>query len=202
MSPPKPTRPESDYTLLIVVAALLGIGLVMVFSASYAFAYVNTGNPYHFFSRQLLWTIIGIIVMLVTVSTDYRLWREWAVPIMGLTVLALVSVLLVGSQRYGAQRTFLGGSVQPSELAKVSIIIYIAAWLASKGQRLRDVSYGLVPFSILLGLIVGLIIIQPDISTSLLIAITAVAMFFIAGADLKQLGFVIEIGRASCRERV
>jgi cell division protein FtsW len=119
---------------------------------------------------------------------DYTLWRQLAVPVMGVALVLLVLVLIFGSVRFGAQRTFLNGSVQPSEPAKIAIIIYVAAWLSSKGEKIRRMTYGLIPFAVLIGLIAGLIVLQPDFSTAILIVLTAVAMFFIAGADLLQLG--------------
>ena len=101
--------------------------------------------------------------------------------------LLLGLVLVIGSDRFGGQRWLLNGSIQPGELAKLAVIIYIADWLSSKGARIRHVTYGLIPFAILLGFVTGLIVLQPDFSTAVLIAITAVAMFFIAGGDLWQM---------------
>jgi cell division protein FtsW len=121
-------------------------------------------------------------------------------------------VLIAGSQKFGAQRWILNGSVQPSEFAKISVIIYIAAWVTSKGEKIRQLSYGLIPFAILIGLVTGLILFQRDLSTALLIAVTAWLMFFFAGADLFQLvasmvfgvaTFIFLIARESYRrERV
>lgn len=106
---------------------------------------------------------------------------------MGLALLALMAVVVFGSEKFGATRTFFGGSVQPAELAKIIVIIYISAWLASKGKRIRDVRVGLLPFSVLLGAVAVLIVAQPEISAAILIVSTASVMFFIAGAELKQL---------------
>ncbi|NUQ39575.1 MAG: cell division protein FtsW [Caldilineales bacterium] len=180
-----------DYPLLILIAALIGFGLIMVFSASYAFAYVNTGNALHFFLRQVIWTVLGVIAMLAALSIDYRSWRALALPIMIFTIGLLVLVLIIGQVRFGAVRQFFEGSGQPSEFAKVSIIIYIAAWLTSRKQNLTQISYGLAPFAVLLGLMVSLIVAQPDISTSMLITLTAVVMFFVAGAAWIQVGLTL-----------
>src|SRR5690606_13508563 len=107
--------------------------------------------------------------------------------LMGVSLLALMGVIAFGTKTFGSTRTFFGGSVQPSEPAKVIIIIYVSAWLASKGSRIRDVQVGLLPFSVLMGIITVLLVSQPDISTSMLIVATACIMFFIAGAELRQL---------------
>lgn len=103
------------------------------------------------------------------------------------TILALLAVLVVGADRFGATRTYLGGSIQPSEPAKIITILYISAWLTSKGTRIQDVQVGLLPFSVVIGIIAVLVVVQPQISAAILIVSTAGIMFFIAGADLKQL---------------
>lgn len=177
-----------DYVLLLAVAALLLIGLMMVFSTTFDWSYEATESPLTFFIRQATWVALGLLVMAVLSRIDYMWWRRLAVPIMGVALTLLALVLGFGSVSFGAQRTFLNGSVQPSEPAKLAIIIYIAAWLASKGQKLRQLTYGLIPFAVLIGLIAGLIVLQPDFGTAILIVLTTGAMFFIAGADLLQVG--------------
>ncbi len=181
-----------DYPLIIVLASLLLIGLMMVYSASFSFGYAVFDQPTHFFGRQILWALLGTAGMIVMMSIDYHIWRRFSVPLMAGTLLLLILLLIVGKERLGSVRFFFGGSVQPSELCKLIIIIYVADWLSSKEERLRMVTYGLIPFAILIGVVAGLIVMQPDFSTAILIVVTAIAMFFIAGADLLQLaiGFI------------
>jgi cell division protein FtsW len=93
---------------------------------------------------------------------------------------------IFGTERFGATRTFRQGSIQPSEVAKLATIIYVATWLTSKGRRIRDARAGLLPFGVLMGFVSVLIVLQPEISTAILIVATAAIMLFIAGADLKQ----------------
>ncbi len=100
-------------------------------------------------------------------------------------------MLLVGDRIFGATRGFYEGSFQPSEVAKLAAILYIAHWLYSKGEKIKLVNYGLIPFSVITGLICALIVRQPDLSTAILIALISFTMFFVAGADWKQFGFVI-----------
>ncbi len=188
------TQPEFDYVLLVLVAGLLGFGLVMLFSASYSIALDWDVSPLYFVTRQLLWTILGLIFLSIMININYRSWEKLSIPIIGFTLLSLAILLVVAKLWLGARRFFFEGSVQPSEIAKIAIIIYIASWLGSKGKNLQKVSYGLIPFAVLIGLMVSLIIVQPDISTSLLIILTALAMFFIAGADLFQFGILITMG--------
>jgi cell division protein FtsW len=176
-----------DYLLIIVMVALLIVGLMMVYSATFALGYQLYGQPAYFFIRQALWMGLGLIAMIITARIEYHTWRTWSIPIMAGALLLLGLVLAVGSDRFGGQRWLLKGSVQPSELAKLAVIIYIADWLSSKGPRIRRVTYGLIPFAILLGFVTGLIMLQPDFSTAVLIATTAVGMFFIAGGDLWQM---------------
>lgn len=179
---------EYDLVLLGIVAVLVGLGLVMVFSASYVQANQYLNSSSYFLMRQLRWLLLGLVVLVVAALFDYRKLQALSVPLMAFTVLLLVTVLILGNERLGATR-FLGrnGSIQPSELAKLTITIYIAYWLTSKGDRLRNVSYGLAPFAILLGLVAGLIILQPDFDTTTIIVVTALTMFFVAGADIKQI---------------
>jgi len=176
-----------DYVLIVVVAALALLGLLMVYSTTFDWGYQWMGDPFYHVKRQALWMALGIVVAVVLASLDYGWLHRWAVPIMGLTLLLLVLLLLVGDERLGARRSLLGGSVQPGELAKLTAVIYIAAWASSKGEQIRDVTYGLIPFAVLIGMVAGLVMLQPDLSTAAVIVLTSIAAFFIAGADLLQL---------------
>ena len=176
-----------DYLLIIVMAALLIVGLMMVYSATFALGYQLYGQPGYFLIRQALWMGLGLMAMIFAARIEYHTWRKWSILIMAGALLLLGLVLFIGSDRFGGQRWLLKGSVQPGELAKLAVIIYIADWLSSKGARIWRVTYGLVPFAILLGFVTGLIMLQPDFSTAVLIVVTAVAMFFIAGGDLWQM---------------
>lgn len=185
-----------DWGLLSIVMLLLGFGLVMVFSASFAQGISGFDDPYYFIGKQLIWTIAGLVAMIIAARIPYRIWEYWSIVLMGIALLALMMVVIFGSERTGAIRTFFNGSVQPSEPAKIIIVMYISAWLASKGERIRDVRVGLLPFSVLMGAIAVLIVAQPNISTAILIVATASIMFFIAGAEMKQL-LVIGAGAAT-----
>lgn len=168
----------------------------MVFSASFAWGFADYDDPYFYLVRQLIWGVIGLVVMVMVANIPYTLWERWSVVLMAVALLALMAVIAVGSERFNATRTFLGGSVQPSEPAKIIIVMYVSAWLASKGTRIRDVRVGLLPFSVLMGAIAVLIVAQPNISTAILIVATASIMFFIAGAEMKQL-LVVGAGGAA-----
>ncbi len=176
-----------DWGLITVVTALLLFGLVMVFSASYPWAMEYFTSPFHFVILQLRWLAVGLAALVTAAMIPYTFWERWSVLLMGLGLLALMTVIIFGTARYGATRTLFGGSVQPSEPVKIIILIYVSTWLASKGDRIRQINYGLIPFGVLMGIVTGLIVAQPDISTTILIVITASIIFFLAGAELKQL---------------
>ncbi|MBL7064819.1 MAG: putative lipid II flippase FtsW [Anaerolineae bacterium] len=176
-----------DYVLVLVVVGLVIIGLMMVYSATFDWSYQVYGSSFYIASRQFLWVGLGLVALVAVVAVPYDWWRQMAVPIMGGALVLLVLVLFVGDERFGARRSFFSGSVQPGELVKLAMVIYVAAWLASKGEQIRDVTYGLVPFAVLIGVMAGLIVMQPDVSTAMLIVLTALAVFFFAGADIFQL---------------
>jgi cell division protein FtsW len=176
---------------------LLLIGLMMVYSSSFEYGYIEYQQPTYFFNKQIIWALLGTAGLIAMMSIEYHTWRRFSIPLMAGALFLLILVLLVGKERLGSVRFLFGGSVQPSELCKLIIIIYIADWLSSKGERLRMVTYGLIPFAILIGVVAGLIVMQPDFSTAILIVATAIAMFFIAGADILQLIIGLIFGGAA-----
>ncbi|MCD6290823.1 MAG: FtsW/RodA/SpoVE family cell cycle protein, partial [Anaerolineae bacterium] len=143
-------RRHVDLTLLAIVAALLGFGVISVYSSSYAYAQHLTGRGTYFFIHQIIWAALGLGAMIVAAVIDYGVWRRFAIPIMLVVLLLLGAVLMIPGELHGARRTLLHGHVQPSELAKVAMIIYIASWLASREKMLQDVRLGLVTFAVLL----------------------------------------------------
>lgn len=186
------TAGRYDIVLLVVVAVLMSFGLIMVFSASYNQANrLFDGNSTYYVLRQLKWTVLGLAAMGAAALLDFRLLKRLALPLMIATVLLLLSVLIFGQENLGSRRHLIGTSVQPSEIAKVTIIIYIAYWLSSKGNRLKALSDGLAPFGVMLGMVALLVALQPDFDTTALIVLTALVMFFIAGADNKQLVIIV-----------
>lgn len=182
---------DLDVPLMLVVIALIIIGLVMVYSASYDYSNNYYGNPTTIFYRQLIWLLIGLGCCIFLSFFDYHRWRQFAVALLGFTVFTLIAVLIVNEARNGAVRTLFGGSIQPSELAKIAIIIYLSVWLSVKQDQLSDVGFGLIPLAILLGLLGGLIIIQPDFSAVATILILGGLLFFLAGGDMKQIGILL-----------
>jgi len=173
-----------DYLLVVIVAALLVLGLLMVYSTTFA---LDRDQPTYYIVRQLTAAGIGIVVCLIIARLPYHSWRKLSIPIMAGSLLLLIVVLIIGELRFGAKLALLGGSFQPSEVAKLAVIVYVSDWLTSKGDKIRHVTYGLIPFAILIGLVAALIMAQPDLGTATLVVFTAIVMFFLAGADLVQL---------------
>jgi cell division protein FtsW len=187
-----PTR-SLDIPLLMIVVALLVFGLVMLYSASWDFSLGVYENPLEMFSRQVLWMGIGIVVAAFLASFDYHRWRKLVLLAMALTILLLISVLLLSEIRFNAKRAFIDGSVQPSELAKLVSIIYLAVWMFSKRQSLQYIQLGLIPLGMILGIIGGLIYLQPDLSAAGTVLILGGLLFFLAGGDLKQITLLMVV---------
>ncbi|MCL5950826.1 MAG: putative lipid II flippase FtsW [Chloroflexi bacterium] len=189
--------PRVDYVLLSIVAALLIIGLIMIWSITFA---PNVGegspDPQIDFVKQAGFALVGLVLVFVLMLVDYTVWGRLALPLMVGTVIVLILLLLMPSVSSvnGARRWLFEGSIQPSEVAKFTVIVYMAKWLSSKGDKLRQVTYGLLPFAIFVGGITGLIVLQPNLSTAIIIALCAMAMFFIAGADVIQYFFLLIAG--------
>lgn len=177
---------RTDWGILLIVMALVIVGSVMVYSASYGFALMDggifEGRPTYFVRRQIMFAVAGIVAMVILSRIDYRLYRRYALHILVLTLIMLVPMAIRG--RWVLAQS---NSVQPVEVAKIGIMIYISVWLAAKGEQIRSLSVGLIPFALLLGFMSGLIVLQPDFSTAVILIATSTAMLFAAGADMKQL---------------
>lgn len=190
--------PQMDYVLLAIVILLLVVGLMMIWSVTFAPRAMTQANvePQSIFMKQAGFAALGLLLLFTLARIDYRVWERLAVPLMALTLAALVA-LLFSKPINNAQRWLFDGSVQPSEAAKFTVVVYMAAWLSSKGEKLRQVTYGLLPFGIFVGVLTGLILRQPNLSTAIIIALCAAAMFFIAGADTIQFILLLIVGGAS-----
>jgi cell division protein FtsW len=182
-----------DLPLMLVMIAILVFGLLMVFSASWDFSLAMYAAPMHMFNRQVLWLGLGLVLAYILSRIDYHSWRTLSVPLMLGTIGLLVAVLFVNEIRNGAVRTLLGGSIQPSELAKVVTIIYLAVWMHSKREQMHDIQWGLIPLAVILGTVGGLIYIQPDLSATATVFVLGGLLFFIAGGDLRQIAFLLVI---------
>jgi cell division protein FtsW len=180
-----------DMPLLVVVVALTVFGLVMLYSSSWDFSLGAYGDAMYMFNRQLMWFGLGLIIAGILAFFDYHHWRKLVVPVMAVTIILLITVLLMNGIRFGAKRAILGGSVQPSELAKLVSILYLSVWLYAKREHLHDLSLGLIPLGVILGVVGGLIYQQPDLSAATTVLLLGGLLFFLAGGDLKQIGVLL-----------
>lgn len=175
----------------ITLALSLG-GLVMVFSASGVMAESKFTNSTYYLQRQIIWMVLGCTVLLVGSWIDYSRWKRW-VPIIVLGCLAaLLLVLGVGPQINGARRwlTFGYFSIQPTEMAKLAVVLYLAAFLSNPHRRVTDWQRGFLPPAGIVGLICGLIVIEPDLGSTVVIGLVFIAMMFLAGARVRHLAYL------------
>ena len=185
----RPNRP--DFAIVALVLALTGIGLVIVYSASFAIGLNDFGDVNYFIYRQVAGAFAGLAAMVALARMDYHRLRRVSPLILLAALAGLALVLLpgVGHRANGAARWIRLGPLpplQPSEFAKLAMVIYIAAWLAAKGRQVKTFSLGVVPFVMMVGLVGGLIMLEPDMGTFLVIVLTTGTMFFVAGASLSH----------------
>ena len=181
-----------DWALVAGILALTLIGLIFVFSSSFAVGQQLFNDPHYFATRQLQGAALGAIAFLFFARLDYRRLRAFSPLIMFVGVLGLMAVLIpgIGIEQNGARRWLQFGSappVQPSEFAKLAVVIYIAAWLASRGDAIRHLSLGVVPFSVIVGFLGFLLMAEPDLGTGITIIFIAGIMFFVAGAAMRHI---------------
>jgi len=187
-----------DYLLLASTIALLVLGTLMVYSASFVVAHNEFNDDAYFLVRQLVWIGVGSVGLLVAMRIDYRRWRALSLPIMFACIGLLVLVLVpgIGTSSYGAVRWIRLGPVQlqPSEIAKLAIILYLADWLARRGRMVGEFMKGLLPFAIIVGIVAMLVEVQPDLGTTAIIVGASACLFFVAGANLLHIALLATAG--------
>ena len=179
-------------SITIIFTILLALGVVMVFSASSVYALRELGSSAYFLKRHLFYLAAGLVAMTLSMLIDYRLLARYAKPIMIFSVFSLLLVLVAGREVYGAKRwfQFLGFSFQPSEFTKIAMIIYVADFLSRKREKIQSFFVGFLPVMMALGAVCLLILKQPDLGTTALIASVVFIMIFIAGARMWHMGLV------------
>lgn len=192
----KPLYHEPDWWLLATVLTLVMFGMVMVYSSSFGLAMAEGGTPHSYLFRQVAYTLVGLAGLLAAMTLNYNRLRPHTGKAM-LAVLVLLAALVfvpgVGTELYGSRAWIYIGpiSFQPSELAKLVLILYMASWLSGKGAKVRSFSYGMVQFAAVMMMVIGLVMLEPDLGAAILIATVGVAMFFVAGAHLVQFATII-----------
>lgn len=197
-------RTAYDLPLIAVVLTLLAIGLAMVYSASGIRALDTGDDPAYYLVQQSAWAAVGLIGMVVAARVDHRHLRRTALPLMAVAIalLALVLVPGVGSCAGGACRWLRVGAmagIQPAEVAKLALIVYLAPWLAARRGRVTS-SASLAAFALLVGVVGGLIVAEPDLGTAIVVVTVALVLYFAAGARLvafAALGLLAALGTAT-----
>lgn len=197
--PPKPKkngivldeRGLLDMPFLVLTVLLVMIGVVMVFSASYARSYYeNKGNSTYYFARQALFALAGIGIMLFVSRLNYQMWRGLSFGILAVAIFFLILVPLIGSEEGGAKRWISLGafSFQPSEIAKVAVIMTFASLMSIYREKMQTFRYGVLPFAAILVVVCGLIALERHFSGVLIILALGAAMMFLGGTQLRWFG--------------
>ena len=177
-----------DYILLIVALALMGIGIVMVYSTSAILAGDRFQDPYYFLKRQALYAGIGFVLMILMMFFPYEVLKRFAYPILILSILSLIAVLIPGiGHRAGGSMRWLNiqfFSFQPSELAKLGLIIFLAYFLTKKEEKIRSFSFGFLPTILLSGVVIALVVKEPDFGAALFLTAVVFLLLFVSGARL------------------
>ncbi len=188
-----------DYKLTAVVLILLGVGLVILYSASTVLSFSKFGNNTHYFFNQLTQgVLLGLLCMYVCSKINYHRWQKLAplLVFLSIVLLALVLVPGIGFKVGNARRWLDIGPLffQPAEIAKLALIFYIASWIDKRRDEINDFYYGIIPTLVITGAVAGLIILQPDLGTMLVVTVTAFVMLFVGGSKIKHLLWIFVIG--------
>jgi len=200
--PVPPPRPSSTFVgLLVVLIALNLLGLVMVLSASSVSALDTYGSSWYVVMRQGLWMALGLVGCAVVMRVDYHRWRRLATPALAVSgvLLALVLVPGIGTSANGATRWLGAGPLtfQPSELAKLTVLVFVADLLARRAAWMGDVRVTLVPVLVVFGTFAGLLMLQPNLGTTLVLGSIVLAVLYVAGTPLLPLAGLSAVGAAA-----
>jgi cell division protein FtsW len=188
---------KSDKLLFVATLLLVCTGVVMVYSASAVMAMEKFQRPYFFLIKQLAWALSGLALMPIVMRIDYRNYRQPAVIWTSLVVVGLGLVAVLFGPRVNGASRWLGVGpfgIQPSELAKVVIIFFMAALLERRMERIDEVGYSLLPIAGVLGAVVALIYLEPDLGTAVCIVMIAAAMVFAAGINYRYIIGLLLVG--------
>jgi cell division protein FtsW len=188
--PPERGRGSLDIPMLVLTLLLLIVGVITVLSASYARAYYSTsetgGNAWYYFLRQGVFALAGVCAMLVCARIPIAFYRRMAPLLYVISIVCLVLVPLIGVESGGAKRWLSLGftTFQPSEIAKLSVVLLFGHMICGFREKMQTVRYGLLPFLLLLVLVIGLLVLEPHLSASVIILAVGAIMIFLGGAKL------------------
>lgn len=187
---PKKKLNRPDLILLLISLGLVVFGLLMVYNASVVSAYEDFGDKYYFLKHQSIWAALGFLAAIVVIKVDYHYWQRFVPYFLIITLILLAAVFIpgLGIKAYGAQRwlDFKFFTLQPAELAKLSFIFYLSSLFTKKAR--------LIPFLVVTGLMVVLVMLQRDLGTAVVISLTGLAIFFLSGGPILQIASLIPVG--------
>ena len=184
-------RQGTDHSILLLAVCLTCLGVVMVFSSSSIMAVRDYGDSLHFLKHQGAYALLGFGAMALLMRIDLDLLRKAAWPVLGLCTLLLLAVLIpgVGKKVGGAARwiKIAGFTFQPAEFVKIGLVLFMAHSLARKKERVKSFQFGFLPYVLILSVLLGLLLAQPDLGSALTLGVVAVAMLLVAGTRLSYL---------------
>jgi cell division protein FtsW len=194
-------RHQPEYLIVLAVVALTAIGILMVYSSSAIGSYMRDQDTLAVVGPQLLWAVLGVTAMVVLMRVDYRLLRYLSVPMYAVALVMLVLVLLPGiGVRVGGSARWLQiaplPALHPAEFAKLALVVYLANWFSRRETVVGSIRSGTIPFFLLAAPVIFLVVREPDLGTTGVLAIAALTMFFVAGANLWQFVLLIPAGIA------
>ncbi|HAN44555.1 MAG TPA: putative lipid II flippase FtsW [Ruminococcaceae bacterium] len=183
----------------MLVLLLLTMGLVMLFSASYAIAYYEENNSFYYITRQGIFAIAGIVAMFVISTIDYRIFQKFANLILLITIFLLIVVLFMPKINGVRRWIIIAGffNFQPSEIAKFAVAVWSSAYIAKNYDNMKKFKVGILPFLIVFGIIAGLMVLEPHFSGTILILAIGAVLMVIGGSDLKWFGLAATGGAAA-----
>ena len=195
---PKQKRGKIDFTFLVLVLVLLTVGLVMLFSASHAFAFYNEGNSFYYIERQLFFAVVGVVAMIFASQINHKFIQKWAILLYIFAALLLAFADLFMRDQYGFARWIYIGSFsfQPSEIAKFALIVLFAHLAATNAAKMQSFRYGVLPFGVALGIIAVLVILSRHLSGTIIVGALGIAMMWFGGTRFRYFAVLIGIGAA------
>ena len=178
-----------DIPFVLIMLALLIIGITMMFSASYPVAFYEIGDSYYYLKRQLLFAVIGLVIMIAVSFVDYHNYHRFAAVILGVSYFALLLVLILPSQSGGVHRWIGVGAfgIQASEISKFAIILFLAHWGSRYYDRMGSFKYGILPGAAVFGSTAVLLLLEPHYSCIVICALLTVIMMFVSGIKIRWL---------------
>ena len=195
--------PTFDIPFLLILLLLLSYGLIMLFSAGYAVALYRRGDAYTYIRPQLLFAALGVLAMYAASLVDYHVWHRLAWPMLGISLLLLTIVLFMPEYN-GCKRWIVLpglGTLQPSEIAKFSIVLVFSHIISLNHDRMKSFSTGVVPFALILGVVTVLMLLEPHLSGTLLILSIGAVLMFVGGTGLHWFGLAGGWARRPLRRR-